>query len=217
MSRISSLASRVWYYILCLVSCVSCLASPVSCPVSPFSCVPCRASRVLYLVCLVELGHVTSRNVRSTAQCRVVSSCVVLRRGASCRVVSCHVMSCHVTSCYVMSRHATSCHPWTRGDSNLQTVENRQGRGKTVAVRVRFPPTSVFRPFPKFPKIPKFPEILGQNPERALHDRPAPKIFRKFWAVGSKASKSCREEPPCSHGSLFRKPFPGSKISRFFF
>ena len=144
--------------------------------------------------------------------CCVASWRVASRRVASCHVVSCHVMSCHVMSCRVMSCHVAPRHviPWTRGDSNLQTVENRQGRRKTVVVRVRFPPTSVFV------RSQNFPEILGQNPETAPHDSPAPKICRKFWAVGSKASKSCREEPPCSHGSLFRKPFPGSKISRKF-
>ena len=150
--------------------------------------------------------------VNSSMSCRVELCCVASwrvasRRVASCRVMSCHVMSCHVTSCHVTPRHVI---PWTRGDSNLQTVENRQDRGKTVAVRVRFTPTSVFV------RSQNFPEILGQNPETAPHDSPAPKIYRKFWAGGSTASKSCREEPACSHGSLFRKLSQAPKFSRKF-
>ena len=88
------------------------------------------------------------------------------RHVMSCDVMSCHVMSCHVMSCHVMSRHLTSrhvmschvmsCHvvPWARGGSNLQTVENHQGRRKTVAARHcegSIPPYVRFRPFLKFP------------------------------------------------------------------
>ena len=155
VSRISRvLCLRLLSRVSCVVSHVSCLVSPVS---RLASCVPCLVSvsrlvpRVSCLVsCLVPCIWCLVSHVSCLLSC---GSCLASR--VSCHVMSCHVTSCHVTSCHVMSCHVTPRHviPWTRGDSNLQTVENRQGRRKTVAVRVRFPPMSVFIRSQNFPDI----------------------------------------------------------------
>ena len=136
---------------------------------SPFSCAPCCASRVLYLVCLVGLGHVTSRNIRSTAQRRVASSYVVLRRGASHRVVSSYrVVSCHLMSCHVVDQ------------GGFEPPDRRKppGSWESRCRKGSIRPYVRFHPFPKFPgffgtksreisirqpSTQNFPEILGHR------------------------------------------------------
>ena len=205
VSRIFSLVSRV-SSLSRMVSHVSSYPVSVSQPVPPVSClVSClaRASRVLRLLsravspflasrvlCLVfYVSYVLSSYATSRqAQFRVELCCVAPRRGASHRVTSCCVAWYRNVSHHIMSRHGL---PWAREGSNLQTVENRQGRGKTVAVRVRFLPTFVFVCFQKF----------SINFGRKYSDSPVPKICRKFCAVGSKV---------LSTGASLQKSIPGS-------
>ena len=108
-------------------------------------------------------------------------------------------MSCHVMSCHVMS---------SRGLGGFEPPDRRKppGSWENRCREGSIPPYVRFHPFPK---------MCGNFP-RELCATAQPKISRKFWAVGSKASKSYREESAFSHGSQFRKPFPSSKISRKF-